>query len=196
MAAMSIRERGQSPSRRPDPSAACTQSSRSCRHRAGSLPWRSWCSPSAGTSARQPPGDRRPEPSRATSIAIGCALTTIESMPAPAEVIELIGSAAGEVAIAAPGDGPGFWAGAPSATWIDGTFWLAYRLRHPVDQGRGVANVIARSEDGVRFTTVCTVTSDQFGAASLERPALIRLEDGGWRLYVSCSTWRSNNWGV
>ncbi len=102
----------------------------------------------------------------------------------------------GEVAVQAPGDGDGFWAGAPSlVTGRDG-FWLAYRLRRPVDQGRGYANVVARSADGVCFETVATVTSAQFGCASLERPALVPLDDGGFRLYVSCSTPKSKHWWV
>ena len=91
---------------------------------------------------------------------------------------------------------PGYWAGAPSAIWADGAFWLAYRLRRPVGQGRGHANVVARSDDGVGFETVAAVSSDQFGAASLERPALVRLPDGGWRLYVSCATPGSVHWWV
>jgi hypothetical protein len=35
-----------------------------------------------------------------------------------------------------------------------------------------------------------------FGAASLERPALVRRPDGGWRLYVSCSTPDSKHWWI
>ncbi len=98
--------------------------------------------------------------------------------------------------IAPPGDGDGYWAGGPSAVWLDGAYWLAYRLRRPVDQGRGYANVVARSLDGLHFETVATLTSDQFGAASLERPALVPLPGGGWRLYVSCSSWGSKHWWV
>jgi hypothetical protein len=101
-----------------------------------------------------------------------------------------------DVAIAPPGDGVGYWAGGPSAVWRDGVYWLAYRLRRPVDKGRGYANVVARSDDGIHFETVHTVTSDQFESASLERPALVPLADGGWRLYVSCSTWQSKHWWV
>jgi hypothetical protein len=78
----------------------------------------------------------------------------------------------------------------------DGTYWLAYRLRRPVDQGRGYANVVARSDDGLSFEPVATVTSDQFSCASLERPALVQRPDGGWRLYVSCSTFGSKHWWV
>lgn len=102
----------------------------------------------------------------------------------------------GVLAISAPGDGPGFWSGGPSALYSAGAWWLAYRLRRPVDRGRGYANVVARSEDGVTFETVSTVTNEPFGSASLERPALVRLADGGWRLYVSCSQPGTKQWWV
>jgi hypothetical protein len=98
--------------------------------------------------------------------------------------------------IAAPGVGEGFWAGGPSAIAADGAVWLAYRLRRPVDRGRGYANVVARSSDGLAFDTVATVTSAQFECASLERPALVRTPEGTWRLYVSCSTFGSKHWWV
>jgi hypothetical protein len=103
---------------------------------------------------------------------------------------------ASELAVPAPGTGPGFWAGAPSACFEDGVFWLAYRVRRPVDSGRGVAVTLARSRDGVVFDTVATVGRDIFGAASLERPALVRRPDGGWRMYVSCSTPNSKHWWI
>jgi hypothetical protein len=114
-------------------------------------------------------------------------------------VIELLHSlveSEAELVIAPPGVGEGFWAGGPSAIVVDSEVWLAYRLRRPVDRGRGYANVVARSSDGLRFETVATVTSDQFECASLERPALVRRPDGGWRLYVSCSTAGSKHWWV
>ncbi|HWC37392.1 MAG TPA: hypothetical protein VG476_02630 [Acidimicrobiales bacterium] len=102
----------------------------------------------------------------------------------------------GSVVVEAPGPGAGYWAGGPSAVWVDGTYWLAYRLRRPVGAGRGYANVVARSEDGERFDTVAVVTSDKLSCASLERPALVPMTDGGWRLYVSCSTADSLHWRV
>ena len=101
-----------------------------------------------------------------------------------------------EVVIEPPGHGTGFWAGGPSVVHEDGVFYLAYRLRRPVDQGRGYANVVARSTDGAHFETVATVYATSFDSASLERPALIRRPDGGWRLYVSCSTFGSKHWWV
>ncbi len=60
-----------------------------------------------------------------------------------------------QTVVAAPGAGPGYWAGGPSAVAADGVFHLAYRLRRPVGTGRGYANVVASSRDGVHFDTVC-----------------------------------------
>ena len=112
------------------------------------------------------------------------------------DVLTALGNGKAVTVIAAPGAGEGYWAGGPSAVAADGCVWLAYRLRRPVDRGRGYANVIAQSADGVAFTTVAVVTSAQLDCASLERPALVQLDDGGWRLYVSCSTAGSKHWWV
>jgi hypothetical protein len=112
------------------------------------------------------------------------------------ELLQALVASDSELVVPAPGTGEGFWAGGPSAIRSDADIWLAYRLRRPVDRGRGYANVVARSSDGLRFETVATVTSDQFDCASLERPALVRRPDGGWRLYVSCSTAGSKHWWV
>src|SRR3954452_18979279 len=104
--------------------------------------------------------------------------------------------AAHEVVIAPADPGPGSWAGAPSALRVDGTFVLAYRLRRPVGQGRGYANVVATSEDGVRFRTVATLAKESFGAESLERPALAVTPEGRWRAYVSAATPGTKHWRV
>jgi hypothetical protein len=42
---------------------------------------------------------------------------------------------------------------------------------------------------------IVTLDKDRFGAESLERPALVRL-DHGWRLYVSCATPGSKHWRI
>lgn len=98
----------------------------------------------------------------------------------------LPGAGRSTVVVAAPAPGPGNWAGAPSAVRDeDGAVVLAYRLR--LAHGRGVANVIARCSDGERFATLCTLESRSLAALSLERPALVRTEEGRWRLYVSCA---------
>jgi len=100
------------------------------------------------------------------------------------------------VVVEPPGDEPGAWSGAPSAVVAGGEVYLAYRVRLPIGAGRGVANVVARSRDGVTFTKVTEVTKDRFGAESLERPALVRTPGGRWRLYVSAATPGTKHWRV
>ncbi len=95
-----------------------------------------------------------------------------------------------------PADGAGAWAGAPSALLVDGTFYLAYRLRRPIGEGRGIRNVVAASADGVHFEDIATLERDRFGAESLERPALALTPEGRWRVYVSCATPNSKHWRV
>lgn len=101
-----------------------------------------------------------------------------------------------ELVVPAPGAGPGNWAGAASATLVDGVFWLTWRNRRPLTDGRGVTVDIARSYDGVRFETVAEVSRDAFGSESFERPVLVALPEGGWRLYLSCATPDSKHWWV
>ncbi|MGY1704609.1 hypothetical protein ACI79C_08550 [Geodermatophilus sp. SYSU D00697] len=101
-----------------------------------------------------------------------------------------------QVVLAPEDPRPGSWAGGPSAQLVDGTWWLAYRLRRPVGEGRGFANAVARSDDGVLFTPVVGIGKDAFGAESLERPALVHTPDGRWRLYVSCATPGTKHWRV
>jgi hypothetical protein len=101
-----------------------------------------------------------------------------------------------QVVVAPEDPRPGAWVGAPSALHDGETWWLAYRVRRPVGEGRGIANVIARSADGARFEPVTEVTSDAFDAESLERPALVRTPEGRWRLYVSCATPGTKHWRV
>ncbi|MFJ9968772.1 glycoside hydrolase family protein [Streptomyces avermitilis] len=104
----------------------------------------------------------------------------------------LPGSTHPVVAIPAPGPGPHQWAGAPSAALEpDGSIVMAYRVRAHED-----FNVIGRSTDGERFTTVAVLTKDHFGAAMVERPALVRTVSGRWRLYVSCATPGTKHWWI
>jgi hypothetical protein len=98
--------------------------------------------------------------------------------------------------VPAPAAGPGNWSGAASAVRVGDEIVLAYRVRRPLDEGRGVAVVVARSPDGLRFETVCEISREAFGAASLERPCPVPLEGGGWRLYLSCATPNSRHWWV
>ncbi|WP_246267985.1 hypothetical protein [Acrocarpospora macrocephala] len=100
------------------------------------------------------------------------------------------------VAVPPPGEGPGFWAGAPSAVAADGFVYLAYRLRRPVGEGRGYAVVVARSADGQTFEPLLTITKEQMHTESLERPTLVRTPAGSWRLYLSCATYGTKHWRV
>ncbi len=101
-----------------------------------------------------------------------------------------------EVAVPAPGRGEGWWAGASSAALAgDGSFVIAYRERTG-HAGRG-STVVARSADGVNLTTVARIDQARFDAASMERPALVRTDDGRWRLYVcSASKPPSKHWWI
>jgi hypothetical protein len=56
--------------------------------------------------------------------------------------------------------------------------------------------VVARSEDGVHFETATVLAREDFTCDSLERPALVRLDDGTWRIYVSCATPGTWHWRV
>jgi hypothetical protein len=101
-----------------------------------------------------------------------------------------------EVVVPAPDVGPGNWAGAASAVLVDDEIYLAYRVRRPLNAGRGVSTVVARSRDGVAFEPVSEVFRDHFGAESFERPVVLRRPEGGWRLYVSCATPGSKHWWI
>lgn len=100
------------------------------------------------------------------------------------------------VVVPAPAHGPGNWAGAASVVLDHGIFWLAYRVRRPLHSGRGVSVVVARSSDGYAFERVCEVTRDAFAAASFERPVIMPLPGGGFRLYLSCATPGSKHWWI
>ena len=108
----------------------------------------------------------------------------------------LPGSGNAVVAVPAPGAGVGYWAGSSSAALDDdGTFVIAYRVRTG-EKGRG-STVVARSEDGERFTTVANIDQSRVDADSMERPSLVRTDDGRWRIYV-CSASRapSKHWWI
>jgi len=117
-------------------------------------------------------------------------------MDAALETIPLPGIGEPVVAAPAPGSGTGWWAGASSAALDeDGTFVVAYRVRHG-HAGRG-STVVARSTDGERLTSVAELPQTRFDAASMERPAVVRTDEGRWRLYVcSASKPPSKHWWI
>ena len=107
----------------------------------------------------------------------------------------LPGGGRAAVAVPAPGVGPHHWVGASSAALDDdGSVVLAYRLR--ITGEDLAATVLARSEDGERYETILTLDKSRFGAMSMERPALVRTESGGWRLYVCSATPNSKHWWI
>jgi hypothetical protein len=106
------------------------------------------------------------------------------------------GSAPAAVAVPAPGPGHGFWSGSPGAALDpDGGIVLAYRVRTGVEPDGGAQTIVARSDDGDTFSMVATLDKSRFGAMSMERPALVRT-DNGWRLYVCCATPGSKHWWI
>ncbi len=114
---------------------------------------------------------------------------TTQTLPLP----DLDGA---QVVVPAPDSGPGNWSGAASAFQADEMTYLAYRVRRPLTEGRGVSTVVSRSLDGVVFEPVCEVFRDEFGAESFERPVVLRTPEGGWRLYLSCATPGSKHWWI
>jgi hypothetical protein len=124
-------------------------------------------------------------------VVAGSIMSASPRVPGPLPTLER-----SAVVVEAPGRGPGYWAGAPSAVLAGGVIYLAYRFRRPVGDGRGYANVVARSEDGERFETVLELRKDDFDTDSLERPALVARPDGGWRVFVSCGTPGTLHWRI
>lgn len=110
----------------------------------------------------------------------------------------LPGTGVGEPAVAAPapGRGRGWWAGSSSAALDpDGGFVIAYRVRTG-EAGRG-STIVARSPDGEQLTTVARLDQARFDAASMERPCIVRTDEGRWRLYVcSASKPPSKHWWI
>ena len=103
----------------------------------------------------------------------------------------------GTVVASAPGTGLGNWAGAPGvALGSDGTWVLAYRVREGVTPESGASTVVAVSDDGEAFTTVARLDKSRFGAMSMERPSVVQLDDGRWRLYTCCATTGSKHWWI
>ena len=85
-----------------------------------------------------------------------------------------------------PGSGYGYWAGAPSAAFdaSSGRFYVYYRVRRPLSEGRGGECRIAVSDGDGKLETVWSATKEDFGANSIEKGCLFRDPSGRWRLYL------------
>lgn len=108
--------------------------------------------------------------------------------------------AGGEIVREPAGPGKGYWAGAPGACYdaAEKAFYLTYRIRRPrgVEPDRGGEVRIARSEDGVGFEDVWSVTKDAFSSPSIERCCLRRGPEGGWRYFASYVDPADGRWCV
>lgn len=94
----------------------------------------------------------------------------------------------GRTILEPPGQGYGYWAGAPSAVYDpdQDRFYTYYRLRSPRTKGRGGECGIAMSDRGEAFTSIWTARKADFDATSVEKGCLIRDPlTGKWRLYLS-----------
>lgn len=125
------------------------------------------------------------------------AVPELSLMPSPRLVDSVL-------AVAAPGDGPGFWAGSPSACLDGEDIVLAYRLRRPIGRGRGYAVTVARWPGGASagpgavpaLRAEAVLAREAFASDSLERPALRRGPDGGWLLWISANTPGTAHWRI
>lgn len=97
-----------------------------------------------------------------------------------------------------PTSGPGCWAGGHKVTWdaASETFVLFYRLRTPIEHGRGAVARVAVGTDGVHFDDVWETTRDELAASSIEVGHCVRHDPSQWRLYVSYEAAASGRWQV
>jgi hypothetical protein len=96
------------------------------------------------------------------------------------------------------GWGYGYWAGGCKAAHDpeSGKFYLFYRQRAPLEQGRGGRCAVAESEDGIHFHDIWSATKEDFCANSIEVGCPVKDPSGDWRLYVSYEYAQGNYWRV
>lgn len=108
--------------------------------------------------------------------------------------IPLFDASGGTTLVAAPGQGPGWWAGAPARADWRGRSLLAYRLRAPRPR-RGYAVRIARLA-GEEVRDVHELSASSIGSPSLERPCLLARDDRLLLLYLSSVDDRDGRWRI
>jgi len=104
-----------------------------------------------------------------------------------------------EVIVSPDKDEAQWWAGAPSVLRDkDGVFWMACRMR-TADAPRGLRGYeirILRSEDGIRFDKVQTISREAVPIPGFERPALLQdPQTGKYKLYA-CGPWQGGAWSI
>lgn len=108
--------------------------------------------------------------------------------------------AAGRILREPPGQGSGYWAGAPGVFYAadERAWYLTYRLRRPrgLHPDRGGEAKIARSTDLSRWEDIWSVTKDRFDSASIERCAVRKGPDGLWRYWAAYVDPADGRWCV
>jgi len=99
-----------------------------------------------------------------------------------------------------PGEGKGYWVGAPGAIYDDerGKFYIYYRRRKPrsIEPDRGYECGISESTDGINFREIWTAPKASFGSISVERAALVKTLEGKYRLYIGYVAPKDNKWKI
>jgi len=97
-----------------------------------------------------------------------------------------------------PGEGAGYWIGAPGVIYDDekGKFFIYYRRRKPRELGRGYECGIAESIDGIKFKQIWVASKDSFGSISVERAAIVKTLEGKYRLYIGYVAPEDNKWKI
>ncbi|HHY98223.1 MAG TPA: hypothetical protein GX509_05750 [Firmicutes bacterium] len=97
-----------------------------------------------------------------------------------------------------PGQGNGYWIGAPSAIYDDETrrFYIYCRLRKPRGEGRGYECRIYESEDGITLNQIWKATKQDLNTESMERAALVKTPGGIYRLYMSYVDPADGRWRI
>lgn len=97
-----------------------------------------------------------------------------------------------------PGQGYGYWAGGHKVSFdeLSNQFVLFYRVRTPLEKGRGGRCALATSPDGIEFTDVWSATKEEFAASSIEVGHCLRGLDGRWKFYISYEVEAARYWRV
>ncbi|NND84129.1 MAG: hypothetical protein HKN46_03175 [Acidimicrobiia bacterium] len=99
----------------------------------------------------------------------------------------LFDPAAGTVIRRPSGSGYGHWAGGHKVSFDpeSGLHVLFYRVRTPLEAGRGGVCRVAVSDDGIRFDDVWEAHKQDLAAESIEVGHCVRHDEDEWRLYLS-----------
>lgn len=96
------------------------------------------------------------------------------------------------------GDGYGNWVGGHKVFHDpkSETFAMFYRVRTPLEQGRGGRCAVAVSTDGVAFVDEWAATKEDLAANSIEVGHPVRDPSGEWRLYISYEFANTREWRI